>query len=113
MTFIIDCITLHGATAMHQQHLASGVAEVTMDVRSIRPHGIQSRDPHLQQPDALGGHRCSKMPSQKLGEREDQRMKVGWDMCADRDKQVVSWLSGSNAWPTPYLQSVKFGKEPV
>lgn len=45
--------------------------------------------------------------------REDQRMKGGWDMCADRDKQVVSWLSGSKAWTTPCLQSVSFGKQPV
>lgn len=43
------------------------------------------------------------------GERGDERGSEderGWDMCADRDKQVVSWLSGSNAWPIPYLQSV-------
>lgn len=109
MTFIIDFIILHAASAIHQQRLASGFAvspEVTMAVW-YKTTRIYSSDPHLPQSSASGRHRCSKMPIQndsqkaigerlrgKESEREDER---GGCMWAGRDKQVVPWLSGSNA----------------
>lgn len=109
MTFIIDFIILHAASAIHQQRLASGFAvspEVTMAVLVQDHTDLQLwptsttvqclrqaqmlQDAHSEwQPKAIGERLRGKER-----EREDER---GGCMWAGRDKQVVPWLSGSNA----------------